>query len=129
MRPSAFISYSRQDADFVRRLVAGLERQGCDVYIDEDDITAAGAWREEIQDGIAGSDNIISVLSPSFVQSPECRSELEHALASGKRLIPILLTKCENIPPELAARNYVSFQQDGEFEASLEILLRALTTD
>ena len=128
-RPSVFISYSRKDVDFVRHLVAGLEQRECDVYIDEDDIPAASAWREELEDGIAGSDNIVFVLSPNFVGSQECRQELEHALASGKRLIPIALTQCDEVPAELAARNYVWFREDGDFEACLETLLLALTTD
>jgi uroporphyrinogen-III synthase len=89
MRASVFISYSRNDADFVRRLVAALEQRGCDVYIDEDDIPAASAWREELEDGITGSDNIVFVLSNSFIQSQECRNELDHAITSGKRLIPL----------------------------------------
>jgi hypothetical protein len=129
MRASVFISYSRNDADFVRRLVAALEQRGCDVYIDEDDIPAASAWREELEDGITGSDNIVFVLSNSFIQSQECRNELDHAITSGKRLIPIALAECDNVPAELAARNYVWFKDYGDFEASLEILLSAVTTD
>jgi hypothetical protein len=128
-RPSLFISYSRDDAGFVRRLVAALEQRGCDVYIDEDDIPAASAWREELEDGIAGSDNIVFVLSPSFVRSEECRKELDHALASGKRLIPLALAECDDVPAELAARNYIWFRDAGDFAGSVETLRRALTTD
>jgi hypothetical protein len=124
-----FLSYSRQDAAFVRRLVAAFEAAGCDVFVDEDDIPAASAWREKIEDGIAGSDNIVFVLSPAFAASAECARELRHAIAKGKRLIPIARDACEGVPAQLAERNYVWFRDDDDFERAFAVLLAAVRTD
>ena len=40
-----FISYSRQDEAFARRLHQGLEAQGRDAYMDVEDIPASDRWR------------------------------------------------------------------------------------
>ena len=67
--PSVFISYSRKDQAFARRLGNSLESGDYDVYIDQESIAAAGPWREELQRGIENADDVVFVLSPDFVAS------------------------------------------------------------
>jgi len=129
IRPSVFLSYSHDDHAFVRRLVAAFEAQGCDVFIDEADIPAASEWRREIKDGIKGSDNVVFVLTQTFIESKECLNELEHAIACGKRLIPVAREACEGVPAALAARQYIWMRETDAFEPAFETLFSVITTD
>jgi len=88
--PDAFVSYSRADEAFVRRLEAALRERGKDVWVDWHDIPATADWRAKIYAGIDASRAFVAVLSPDLVASAICREELEHATRSNKRLVPIL---------------------------------------
>jgi TIR domain len=62
-----FISYSRQDQGFVRRLHDTLTAHQHNVFVDWAGIPASAEWMKEIQDAVTGSDAILFVLSPDFV--------------------------------------------------------------
>ena len=51
-RPDVFISYSRTDEAFVRRLVTALGEGGLDVWVDWEDIRKSADWRATIERGI-----------------------------------------------------------------------------
>ena len=60
--PSVFISYSRQDKDFVERLHRALADRGYEVWVDWDDIPPSAEWFEEIRAGIASADGVVYVI-------------------------------------------------------------------
>ena len=84
-----FISYSRRDLDFARRLSEGLEARGKDVWVDLNDILPSAPWMEEIKVAIAEADSVVAVVSPDSVASPVCQEELRHAVGLNKRLVPV----------------------------------------
>jgi hypothetical protein len=88
--PDLFISYSRKDADFVRRLSNALANAQREAWVDWRDIPPTAEWLEEIRSGIENSDNFLFVISPDSVESPICQSELSHAVQLNKRMIPLL---------------------------------------
>src|SRR5262245_58227367 len=51
-----FISYSRKDEAFSRRLAASLSQLGADVWIDVEDIPSGMKWSRAIQEGLDVSD-------------------------------------------------------------------------
>jgi WD40 repeat protein len=63
------------------------------------------------------------------VASPECRRELEHAAALGKRIVPVLRADTEGVPDELASRQYVLMREGDDRAAALPVLVAAITTD
>jgi hypothetical protein len=83
-----FVSYSRVDEVFVRRLDAVLRERGKDPWVDFEDIQATADWRAQSFAGIDASRAFLAVLSPGLVASEICRTELEHAAVSNKRVIP-----------------------------------------
>jgi hypothetical protein len=85
-----FISYSRRDSEFVKRLHAGLVAQKRDVWVDFEDIPLSADWWEEISNNIESADTFIFVISPDSLGSPICNFELAHAAQLNKRLIPIV---------------------------------------
>jgi TIR domain len=52
MTQQIFLSYSREDAAFVRWLTEQLEARQLSVWVDRDDIAPSAKWRAEIDHGI-----------------------------------------------------------------------------
>jgi WD40 repeat protein len=125
-----FVSYSRADADAVRRLCEALVAHKREVWVDWRDIPPTAQWREEIRAAIDAASAVVFVLSPAWVASAECRRELDHAAAQGKRLIPVVLQKPDMaaVPSALAELNWIFLHAD-DLEACVRQLLRAVDTD
>ena len=85
-----FISYSRKDKTFVRRLFDALEANDLDVWVDWDDIPPSVDWMTEILGGIENSNYFIFVITPDSVHSKIAYAELEHAVTHHKILLPLL---------------------------------------
>jgi WD40 repeat protein len=126
-----FISYSRKDVDFVRRLHDGLIARGKDVWIDFEDIPLTAEWRAEVFEGVESSDNFLFVITPDSLDSEVCTEELDHAVEQHKRLVPVLRRRADGkaVPDELAARNWTYFRDEDDFGGSLDALVDALETD
>lgn len=123
-----FVSYSRKDAALVRRVVDALEARGKSVWVDFDDIPPSVDWFEQIGAGIEGSDNVVCVLSPDWVESEVCRRELDHAAARNKRIVPVLGrdVPAERVPPAAAKINWISL---AALDAGIGTLVEQLETD
>lgn len=130
-RPDAFISYSRQDGEFVRGLVRALEARGKDVWVDLDDIPKSADWLARVEQGIESAKAVVVVLSPALAASQICGQEIRHAIEHNKRLIPILRTDVEpeQLFPELNAPNWILAREQDDGEAAFEELVGALETD
>src|SRR6266705_4317181 len=85
-----FISYSRKDTDFVRRLAESLKSRGREAWVDWEDIRPTEEWMQAIYSAIEGANTFVFVLTPDSVTSVVCGRELAHAAAHNKRLVPIV---------------------------------------
>ena len=90
-----FLSYKREDAERVRKLVAALRETGLDVWWDED-IPPSAPWEETIEKALANAKAVIVCWSPTSVTSENVRSEARVAREDG-RLIQVFLKPC--LPP------------------------------
>jgi len=128
---TVFISYSRKDIEFAKRLTGELQKHKLDFWIDWEGIAPTVDWWKEIEKGIEGADIFLFLISPDSVRSKVCGQEIDHAILNGKRLIPLLVheTPGDEIPPQLGHLNWISFSKDGDFDAALEKLLTAIHTD
>jgi hypothetical protein len=127
-----FISYSRADSQFADEIGAGLEYDGgFDVLIDRRDIHEGEEWKKRLGALIADADTVVFILSRRSAASPICRWEIEHATELSKRIIPVQAESLGGVevPPALAALNYVRFDEGRSFMAGLTALRRALKTD
>jgi TIR domain len=107
-----FLSYSRADAEFVRKLSAGLRDGGYDVFYDED-LTGGQRWWDTLLDHVEQCDGFIPILSESYVESEPCRREASYAVALGKTMLPVT-TGSSQIPgrlllAEIAEAQWVSY--------------------
>ncbi|HLV35712.1 MAG TPA: TIR domain-containing protein [Spirillospora sp.] len=130
-----FISYSRRDKAFVQRLHKKLRESGQEVWVDWEDIPPTADWWNEIQAGIDGASTFIFVISPDSVTSEVCYREVDHAIRSGKRFVPLLYREVtepeqqKRMHPSIGSHNWVMFHDEAAFEASCQSLIDVLQTD
>ncbi len=133
LRPMAdvFISYSRVDAGFVRKLHDALAAREREAWVDWEDIPLTAEWLDEIYTGIDGAHNFAFVITPESVNSVTCQKEIVHAVESHKRLIPILHRAIQDtaVPEAIAKLNFVFLRDSDDFETAFASLLEALDSD
>jgi hypothetical protein len=119
-----FISYSRKDIGFVRKLAGDLEKAGYEVWWDLTDLRGGDDWPRVIPTAIESSQYVIVVLSPNSVISDWVEKEYTQALSLRKKIIPIMLAQAK-VPFSLNTINYVDFTGE-DYAANLNNLLSAL---
>jgi WD40 repeat protein len=127
-----FISYSRADSDLARKLNNELQLQGKTTWFDQESIASGSDFAREIEQGIQSSDNFLFILSPQSVNSPYCAMEVEYAANLNKRFVTLLhrAVNSADLHPELAKLQWIDFNQnDGDFNANFNQLVRTLDTD
>lgn len=130
-----FISYSRKDSDFMRRLHGALAARKRDIWVDWEDIPLTADWWREISSGIEAADTFLFIISPDSVRSEVCQKEIEHAAAHQKRIIPVLHREViddadkARAHPIINSHNWVFFRDADNFEHSFDMLMQALDTD
>jgi TolB-like protein len=87
-----FVSYKREDAAKVGKLVTALRESGLDVWWDED-IPASAPWEATIERELSSARAVIVCWSPASVASENVRSEARVAREDG-RLIQVFLKPC-----------------------------------
>src|SRR5688572_32221437 len=80
-----FISYSRKDIDFARKLAGDLEKAGYDVWWDLTDLRGGDDWVNTIPAAISSSEYVIVVLTPDASESDWVRKEYTQALSLRKK--------------------------------------------
>ncbi len=148
-----FISYSRKDTDFVRRLFDDLKARGREAWVDWQGIDYSTKWWEEICAGIEGADNFVLIVSPDALNSVYCHREIEHARKHNKRIISFIYrpvdeaaliggwyTHVEMRPHEAMAREnwealkaiqYIDYPGilKNKFDDAVDALLRTVNAD
>ena len=90
-----FLSYKREDATKVRKLVAALREAGFDTWWDED-IPPSAPWEATIEQALRDAKAVVVCWSPASVESENVRSEARVAREDG-RLIQTFVKPCQ--PP------------------------------
>ncbi|HWF24548.1 MAG TPA: TIR domain-containing protein, partial [Solirubrobacteraceae bacterium] len=126
-----FVSYSRRDSEFVRRLAESVVERGKEAWLDTEGIADGEVFPEAIKRAIEGSDAFLFVITPDAVNSAYCEQEVEYAREMQKRIVPVLRTHVpdEALPAEIRDRNWIPFIDDADYNASLNRLVSALDTD
>src|SRR5262249_22900704 len=126
-----FISYSRKDKDFVRRLDEALKSRGREAWVDWEDIRPTEEWMQAIYRAIEGADTFVFVLTPDSVASEVCGREIAHAATNNKRMVPIVArnVNADSVPEALAKLNWIFFRESDDFEKATDTLINALDTD
>jgi len=130
-----FISYSRKDGDFVRKVYDGFKAMEKEVWVDFEDIPLSADWWQEIEAGIDAAETFIFVLTPDSVRSDICREEIEYAVNANKRIVPILHREIvedadkDKIHKEVSSHNWIFFRENDDFDRAFQQLVDAVETD
>jgi WD40 repeat protein len=128
----AFISYSRKDKEFVKKLEASLESHGVVTWVDWEGIPLSSDWMAEITAAIQGADAFLFIISPDSLASQVCGQELELGLKYNKKLVPILYRppeKGQALHERVAATNWVYLRPEDDFDATMPKLVETVNTD
>jgi len=145
-----FISYSRKDSDFTRRLTNELEKRNQDVWIDWQDIPRGSDWLNEIYTGIESANIFLLIVSQHSLTSQICNDEIAYARRVNKRIVPIIRENIEgdtekivkgtwlDVPWQDTARanwdavkhiNWLVFNEDTRFDSEFQALIKTLDED
>lgn len=119
-----FISYSRKDIKYARRLAGDLENAGFDAWWDISDLKGGDDWLRLIPAAIAASQHFVVLLSPDSIKSAWVSKEYTYALANRMKIVPAMIKPCP-VPFALNTINYVNFTTD-DYATGLKNLLVAL---
>ncbi len=127
----AFISYGREDADFVHRLQEALKSREKSTWVDWEGIPPTAEWLQSVYAAIEQAEAFLFVISPDSVTSGVCAQELRHAVECGKKLVPVVHREVppHRVPSELAARQWILLRDGDDLDAGLAALVEALDTD
>lgn len=125
IRPSIFISYSRNDGKFARKLEAHLRKKGVEVWIDTQGIPVGIKWSTAVQQGLQESDLLIVIISPDSMISSNVEDEWQYFLDHKKPIVPILLKPTDRIHFQLSRLQYINFHQQ-RFEVAFDQLWLAM---
>lgn len=115
-----FISYSRNDTEYVSSLAAALRNDGFDVWFDKN-IRAGSDWDDTLEAELKKADAIVLVLSKSSVASENVKDEMSYVLNLGKIINPIKIEECD-VPMRLARKQFVDFTIMGPEEGYIRLV-------
>lgn len=123
-----FISYSRKDLKFAKRLLNALHNRGLDPWFDFEDLQPAQAWHSGLLLGVQLADNFLCLISPDFAESQYCKEELESALRHEKRLIPVLRrdTSPHLLQPALRELQWIFSRAEDDFELAVTKIVQVI---
>lgn len=127
-----FLSYSRNDSVYARRINEHLQERGLTTWFDQESIPPGAAdFAVQIRDGIERSSVFLFLLSPRAVASPHCAGEVEYAAGLSRKFVTALASPVDvsTLHPELARVQWVDLSDPARFERGLEELHRAVTLD
>jgi tetratricopeptide (TPR) repeat protein len=90
-----FVSHSHQDNDWCRPFVEALKSVGYDVWYDEQGLQGGAQWIATIQHEVQARDVFIVILTPEAWSSQWVQDELQLAIATRRRILPVLLRNCQ----------------------------------
>jgi cobaltochelatase CobT len=112
--PVAFFSYVRSDDAHdlgrlteLRRSLEGEIKMQTDrpfhIFQDRNDISWGEQWKERIESALRGVTFLVPIVTPSYFQSPSCRSEFrtflvrEKELGEDRLILPIYYVTCDEM--------------------------------
>ena len=111
-----FISYSRRDSEVVEEIVAQLEKEGIEAWLDREDIKPGKQWRKQIVEAIDTAEAFILHLSPDSGASDNVLKELNLAEEALEPFVLPIMLKEMKIPDEmryqLAGTQFISYFMD-----------------
>jgi formylglycine-generating enzyme required for sulfatase activity len=118
-----FLSYAREDKDFVLQLAKELRAVDVNLWLDQIDILGGQLWDRAVSGALKACQGMIVILSPESVVSDNVMDEIFYALDEKRLVLPVLLRPCD-IPYRLRRVQHIDFT--GDYNSGFSQLLKAL---
>ncbi|NKC01765.1 MAG: TIR domain-containing protein [Pseudomonadales bacterium] len=125
-----FVSYSHADEDVVLNEIRSLQNSGIKTWYDATGIGPGSEWTSEIARAIKGAEQFLYFVTPSSVESENCRREVSFAQSENIPLVVTHLVETElpdGLRLSLDNRQAILKYRLGE-DTYRNTLLRALTS-
>lgn len=126
-QPYIFISYSHRDTKFVHHAIEQLQLAGYRVWFDGG-IEAGSEWPEYIASHLRNCQCVLTFISETFVDSQNCRRELNFAQNLKKPLLNIYISDVEltdGMLMQLGLSQAMYRQNYADDAGFMEVLIRA----
>lgn len=123
MKPNIFVSYSRREVPFVNGLVADLENDGFETWVDYRNLVPGTTWKEQLNAALDAADTLLLVISEDAVDSDYVADEWQQTNDAGKRVILVIFQDV-TLPDELKGNEWVDFR--GGYKKALQELKQIL---
>ena len=128
-----FLCHAAADQAVADRVGRTLMRQAIALWRRQTDLQKTSADpQESIDRGIEQADNLVFMLSPAALRSPDCQRELEHAVNLNKRVITLLIESPKAEVSALHKRILIDFrayQEAAKYSLAANNLLKVLNQD
>ena len=128
MAHDVFISYSREDADTMHKVEAGLQAAGLIIWTDRGIYPGSPSWKTEIEQAIRDAGCVVVLFSPSAVESRWVRAELDYADAQKKPIYPLLVRGDQSnaVPFGFTSYQRIDLRDPHRLKSGLEQLISTL---
>ena len=106
---NVFLSYSAEDKPWVGEFASALKSNGLRTWFDAHELRAGDRWQQAIETALRDSRVFVLVVTPHSFSRPWTYFELGAAVASDKRIIPVVSADVDpdTIPPLVRQFQYV----------------------
>ena len=117
-----FVSYSRNDVEFVKKLASDLQALGLDVWWDISGLQGGDNWVSAIQTALERSTFCVVVITQDSMKSKWVANEYTYAMNHDITVIPIFLKDCK-LPFSFSTTQYIDFR-----DINYQVAMRELYT-
>lgn len=122
---NVFLSYVSADKEIARQVARGLERCGLEVWTDEE-VLPGESLSAAIGTALGKADAFVVLVTKRASPSQWAGLEVGAAVASGKRVIPVLLEAGADMPLILRDRSYLDLSEPQTRGDRINLLCRTL---
>lgn len=108
--PQIFLSYARENKEFVKKFAEDMRRRFVRVWYDER-LEGGQSWRENLAKAIKNADALVLIMSPDSIESEYVQWELDIAQNLERRIFPVLHLESE-LPLSIANLQYITVGED-----------------
>ncbi|MGB7341172.1 MAG: SUMF1/EgtB/PvdO family nonheme iron enzyme [Phototrophicaceae bacterium] len=125
MMHHVFLSYSRKDMPFMKRIQTDLQRAKLAVWTDEQLEPGTTSWQLSIEQAIRNAGCVMCIFSPDAANSQWVREELNYARMMNIQIIPLLARgdQASSIPFGFSSLQWVDIRNREVYLSNMKALI------
>ncbi len=123
-----FISYSRRNAEIMRRVRADLRSKGLTVWTDDNLQPGTPSWKRAVEAAIRGARCMVVIMTPDSKESEWVEREINTARDVGVPIFPLLArgNRKSAIPFVLNSYQYADIRHEGDYRTAMLKFIEAI---